>query len=414
MPLTDVQVRALESGARIRRLWDTQGLHLECRPTGSKLWIFRFRFGGQQKRLSFGLYPEVSLKEARDRRDAARRQLRDGLDPGAEKKRAKLAQRPGPGTSVEAICREWFAEHVPGWTPAYAQDAVRAFEKHIYPKLGTRPMADVQPAELLQILRGMTAEGTRRELVRRIRQKCEAIWNYAIVTRRAAVNIAAPLKGVLRAPTVVGFAAIPEPDLPAFLVALRAYGNVQVEWAVLLQLLTATRPGETRGARWDEVDFKRAVWTIPAARMKKRIEHVVPLSSQAVQVLKALRPVSGHYPVLFPSRSRTTVPMSENTVGGAFKRLGYGGVTAHGFRKLFSTAAHEAGQRSDVIEMCLAHVDANRVRGVYNHAQHLTARRELLQWWGDRVEGLCQAYTAAHNVLNIFAFAAAGSNVSGH
>lgn len=402
MPLTDVQVRALQAGPRIRRLWDTQGLHVECRPTGSKLWIFRFRFGGQQKRLSFGLYPEVSLKEARERRDDARRQLRDGLDPGAEKKKAKLAQRLASGTSVEAVCREWFAEHVPGWTAAYAHDAVRAFEKHIYPPLGTRPIADVEPAELLQILRAMTAEGTRRELVRRIRQKCEAIWNFAIVTGRARVNVAAPLKGVLRAPTVVGFAAIPEPDLPAFVVALRSYGNVQIEWAVLLQLLTATRPGETRGARWDEFDLGRAMWTIPAARMKKRIEHVVPVSSQAVQVLTALQPVSGHSPVLFPSRSNTYVPMSEGTIGAAFKRLGYGGVTAHGFRKLFSTAAHEAGHRSDVIEMCLAHVDVNRVRGVYNHAQHLTARRELLQWWGDRVEGLCQAHAARTSTTPIF------------
>jgi integrase len=401
--LTDPAVKALKPHpSKVVRLWDGDGLHIECRPTGSKLWIFKFSIAGHPRRMSFGTYPAVTLKEARERRDDARRLLRDGIDPQRERVRLKRQQVLALGATLQAVTEEWLADKHHGWTSAYAEDTRRAFTLHVFPRLGSRPIAEIEAIDLLDLLRSLTAAGSRRELARRLRQKLELIWNYAIITGRATVNVAAPLKGQFAAPDVKGFPAVAERDLPALLMAVRGYGNVWIEGAVLLQVLTATRPGETRGARWDELDEAAGIWTIPADRMKKRRAHVVPLSSQAQQVLTFLRPVSGHLPLLFPSRSRSRVPMSENTVSACLQRVGFGHVTPHGFRKTFSTAANEAGHRSDVIEACLAHVDANKVRAVYNQAEHLKARRELLQWWGDRVERGCDDYISAKGLAPIF------------
>lgn len=387
---------------RVVRLWDGDGLHVECRSNGSKLWIFKYSIAGRPRRMSFGIYDAVTLREARERRDDARRLLRDGVDPQQE--RAKQRQRAvlALGTTVKAVTEEWFADKESGWTPGYADDTKRAFALHVFPRIGARPIGDVTAAELLAVLRSLIEGGERRELARRIRQKLELVWNFAIVTGRASANAAAPLKGQFAAPVVKGFAAIPEADLPRFLTDVRGYGNIWIEGAVLLQLLTATRPGEARGAQWAEFDLDANVWTIPAERMKKRRPHVVPLSTQARQVLDLIRPSSGHLEVLFPSRSQPNTPMSENTIGAAVRRLGYEHVTLHGMRKRFSTAAHEHGYRSDVIEACLAHVDQNKIRAVYNLAEHMTARRELLQWWGDRVETLCRVYADAKSLTPIF------------
>lgn len=401
--LTDPAVRALKPHpSKVVRVWDGDGLHIECRPTGSKLWIFKFSIAGRPRRMSFGTYPAVGLKEARQRRDDARRLLRDGIDPQRERVRQKRLQVLALGTTVQAVAEEWFTDKAPGWTPAYAEDTRRAFVLHVFPRLGARPIADVEAIDLLHLLRGVTADGGRRELARRIRQKCEQIWNYAIITGRARVNVAAPLKGQFAAPVVKGFASMRDDELPALLTAVRGYGNVWIEAAVLLQLLTATRPGEARKARWTEFDMSAGVWTIPADRMKKRRPHVVPLSTQALSVLQWLAPTSAHLPVLFPGRVRSASTMSENAIGACLKRIGRPGVTMHGLRKTFSTAAHEHGRRSDVIEACLAHIDVNKVRAVYNQAEHLEARRELLQWWGDRVERLCREHATKTGTTPIF------------
>lgn len=393
--LNDPAVKAIKPHpSKVVRVWDGDGLHIECRPTGSKLWIFKFSIGNRPRRMSFGTYPAVSLKEARQRRDDARRLLRDGIDPQRERVRQKRLQVLALGTTVQSVAEEWFTDKAHGWTPAYAEDTRRAFVLHVFPRIGSHPIADVEAIDLLHLLRGITADGGRRELARRVRQKCEQIWNYAIITGRARVNVAAPLKGQFAAPVVKGFASMRDDELPALLTGVRGYGNVWIEAAVLLQLLTAARPGEARQARWEEFDLAAGVWTIPAARMKKRRPHVVPLSTQALDVLQWLAPTSAHLPVLFPGRSRSAATMSENAIGACLKRIGRPGVTMHGLRKTFSTAANEHGHRSDVIEACLAHVDVNKVRAVYNQAEHLEARRALLQWWGDRVERLCREHAS--------------------
>jgi integrase len=399
MPLTDVVARKAAPAERPIRLWDAGGLYLEVRPSGSKLWMLKYRIAGREKRIGLGAYPLISLRQAREKRDEARRLLLAGLDPSAERQRAREAQRRAAGATVRAVSEEWIADRAQQWTDAYAADCRRAFELHIYPRLGERPIAEVQPHELLDALRVLTGDGTHRETARRLRQKLEAIWNFALLAGRATSNAAAPLKGVLVPPVVRNFPAVAERDLPALLLALDAYGNVLVQAAVWLQLLTVTRPGETRSARWVEFDLDGATWTIPAERMKRRREHVVPLSRQALAWLERLRPVSGHLPVLFPSRSRPSVPMSGNTVNKVMDLCGvpaedrrrgtrgpFADATAHGFRSLFSTVAHEAGKRSDVVEACLAHIDTNRTRASYNRATHLQARRDLLQWWADRIE----------------------------
>lgn len=393
----------VQTPRKVYRRFDGGGLYVEARDTGQKMWGFKFQYAGKERRMSLGSFPDVSLKDARQRRDDMRQKLRAGIDPVAERREAKSAVRRAHAHTVRAFVEHWIAEHAAGWSAGYAMDVRRAFELHLFPRLGSRPMASVQADELRQVLRDATAGGRRYETVRRLRQRCEDIWSYAQVARIVTENIAAPLKakGMLPKPEVQGFAPVPEDELPAILVALRGYGNVLIESAFLLQLLTASRPGEARGARWDEIDLDAGLWSLPSSRMKEGKEHVVPLSPQAIAVLRRLKPLSARGPVVFPSRSRPSVPMSDNVVGQALRRLGYD-VTAHGLRKLFSTVCHEHGKDSVIIERCLAHVDKNTVRGTYNKAEYLPQRRELLHWWGDRVERLCAEYTTSKGLLPIF------------
>lgn len=393
----------VQTPRKVHRKFDGGGLYIEARDNGTKLWGFKFSFAGRERRMSLGHFPDVSLKDARQRRDDMRQRLRAGIDPIAERKDAKVAQHRAHAHTVRDVVERWIAEHTPGWSAGYVADVRRAFELHLFPRLGSRPIASVQAHELRQVLRDATAGGRRHETVRRLRQRCDEIWSHAIVEQLVSVNIAAPLKAknMLPAPVVQGFAPVPESELPAILVALRGYGNLLIESVFLLQLLTASRPGEARGARWDEIDLEAGLWSLPSSRMKEGKEHIVPLSPQAIAVLQRLEPVTGRGPVVFPSRSRPSVPMSDNVVGQALRRLGYD-VTAHGLRKLFSTVAHGEGQDSTIIERCLAHVDKNTVRGVYNKAEYLRERRDVLRWWGDRVEHVCATYTDAKGLTPIF------------
>ncbi len=408
MPLTDKMVRAMTAGPTTRRRWDGDGLFFEILPAGHRRWMFKFVLNGRERRMSLGPYPAVSLKEARIARDEVRRQLRAGLDPIAERQRVKRERSAEGELTVKAACEAWlaWAELNGGkrgpWTPAYKDDVVGAFTRYVYGPIGRMALADVTPALMLRLVFEPVAGLGKFETARRLRQRLEDVWNHARIAGRAPQeNPAAVLaKYIGRAP-VTNFASAKEQELAGLLVAVRGYGNRLIEHAVLLQLLTATRPGETRAAQWDEFDLGAAVWSIPAARTKRRRDHLVPLSTQALDVLMSLQQLTGGSPLCFPSRSRWDVPMSVGAVIVALHRLGFKHVTAHGFRSLFSTTCHEHGHPSHVIEASLAHLDTG-VKGTYNKALYLPQRRDLLQWWGDRIEALCRAHAEKTGTRPIF------------
>jgi integrase len=404
MLLNDKTVRAAKPKDKLYRLWDGQGLYLEVTPTGSRRWVYKWTIGGKERRLHIGPLAVVSLKEARQARDEARRLRHQGIDPIVQRQETKRQRVEASILTVETMVEAWIAwvAQQKGWTARYIEDVRSSVAQHVYQPLGQTPFTDITPALLLHKVFAPLIAAGKLETARRLRQKLEQVWNHAQIAGKVTSNAAMPLKGRISAPSVTHFASAKEQELPALLLAVRGYGNRLVEHAVRLQVLTATRPGETRGAQWDEFDMDAKVWTIPAARTKRRRDHLVPLSTQAVEVLDSLRPLTGHGPVLFPSRSRWDVPMSENTALMVFQRTGFGHVTMHGFRSLFSTTCHEHGKDSHIIEACLAHLDTNAVRATYNKAQYLPQRRELLQWWGDRVERLCQEDVDAKGLTPIF------------
>lgn len=411
--LTDKQVRAAKPAEKLYRLWDGQGLLLEVLPAGAKRWVYKYTLHGRERRFHLGAYmpgraratqqPEITLKAAREMRDEARRLVRQGIDPIARRLDEKRERRDAAIVTVQGVAEDWivWVAQQKGWTAAYVEDTRRSFAHYVYGPLGQTPLADITPAMLLHKVFAPLIAAGKLETARRLRQKLEQVWNHAQLAGRASSNAAMPLKGRISAPSVTHFASAKEQDVPALLVAVRAYGNRLIEHAVLLQLLTATRPGETRGALWEEFDEDAGVWVVPASRTKRRRDHLVPLSTQAAAVLASLRPLTGHGPVLFPSRSRWDAPMSENAILMVFGRVGFGHVTAHGMRSLFSTTCHEHGKDSAIIEACLAHLDSNATRATYNKAQYLPQRRELLQWWGDRIERLCADYTTAKGITPV-------------
>lgn len=407
--LTDAKIRAAKPGPKVRRLFDEKGLHLQVKPTGARTWVLKFTLDGRERRAGLGVYPDVSLKEAREARDDMRRQIRDGIDPITHRRQVKDARKLGAEATVEKVARAWLdSEKVrASWTPGYHLDTRAAFERHVFGKLGARPIASVTAAELLDhVFLPMTAGGERLEAARRLRQKLEKVWHFATVRGLVASNPAVPVKGELKKHKAEHFTAVTLDNLPALLVGVRAYGNRHVEACVWLQVLTATRPGEARGAQWAEFDLDRAVWRIPAERMKKRKEHVVPLPTQAVHLLRQLAQINLDESVLFPSRSRPGVPMSDMVIGMVFRRVGFEGVTSHGMRALFSSTANdEAAAVPQVIEAALAHVlgeTKTKTEAAYNRATHLDARTALMQWWADHVEAKCAGYTTTKRLAPLF------------
>jgi integrase len=391
----------------VRRLWDTQGLYFEIRKTGTRQWVLKYHVDGRERRTGLGAYPEVSLKAARVKRDELRAQIRAGIDPIEAKRAAKQARLAAVAATAQAptvrdACEQWITHTAKQkqWTPRHLTDTRAAFALYLFRRLGDRPIADVTPAELLtRVFTPMTRDGGRLEAAQRLRQKLERVWRYAATVHRSVSpyeNAAAPLRGLLPKPEEVHFPSVTEGQLPALLAAVRGYGNMAIEACVWLQILTACRPSEARQARWAEFDIPAAVWTLPAARTKMRREHRIPLSPQVLAVLDGLRPLSGHGPLLFPSRSHDDQAMSENTVGTCLRRCGFRHVTVHGFRSTFSTIANDAGAAPPhIIEAALGHTlgkSKTAVEAAYNRSQYFDARIPLMAWWGARVEHLVRTY----------------------
>jgi integrase len=389
--LSATSVRKVKPRARPFRLADEKGLYLETRPNGSKYWRMKFRFAGREKLLALGVWPEVTLKQARDRRDQARRLVADGIDPSAERHAEKVARALRAGNSFEAIAREWFEKQTPLRAAGHRRTVLRRLELDAFPWLGARPIAEISAPELLSVLRRVEARGTVYS-AHRLRGVCGRVFRYAIATGRAERDPASDLRGALSPAKEQHYAAITDPKtLGDLLRAIEGYqGSLVARCALQLAPLVFVRPGELRRAEWSEIDLEGATWLIPAERMKMREAHIVPLASQAVAILREILPLTGRWHYVFPSSRTARRPMSENTVNAALRRLGYakGEVTGHGFRATASTLLHEQGWAPDVIERQLAHAERSKVRAAYNRAEHLPERRRMMQAWADYLYAL--------------------------
>ncbi|HEX2796549.1 MAG TPA: integrase arm-type DNA-binding domain-containing protein [Immundisolibacter sp.] len=390
MPLTDPALRNAKPADKPRKLADGGGLYLLIQPAGGKWWRLDYRHGGKRKTLSMGTYPDTPLADARQRRDEARRLLANGIDPGEHRKLTKNTL-PQDADSFEAVAREWFAKFAPGWAPTHAEKIIRRLEREVFPWLGARPVGDITAPELLTVLRRIEARG-RLETAHRAHQNCGRVFRYAVATGRAERDPSGDLRGALPPATKRHHAAIIDPKAIAELLrVLDGYtGSFVTACALRLAPLLFVRPGELRRAEWAEIYLDAAEWRIPAAKMKMRAPHVVPLADQALAILRELHPLTGRGRYVFPGARSSERPMSENTVNAALRRLGYekDAMTGHGFRTLASTTLHEQGWPSDIIERQLAHAERNKIKAAYNRAEHLPERRKMMQAWADYLDGL--------------------------
>ncbi|EFN3884547.1 tyrosine-type recombinase/integrase [Escherichia coli] len=384
MPLNDMQIRRAKPEAKAYTLGDGQGLSLLIEPNGSKSWRFRYRFAGKPKMISLGVYPTITLADARSRRDDARKLVAEGKNPSEVRKEQKIALQTESESAFEKIATEWHQMKSAKWSEGYASDIMEAFQNDIFPYVGTRPIGEIKPLELLNVLRKIEKRGAL-EKMRKVRQRCSEVFRYAIATGRAEFNPAADLSSALDVHQSNHFPFLKADEIPDFLRALDGYtGSKLVQIATKLLMITGVRTIELRAALWSEFDLDNAIWEIPAERMKMRRAHLVPLSTQALDLLNELKIMSGNYRYVFPGRNDPNKPMSEASINQTIKRLGYDGkLTGHGFRHMMSTLLHEKGFDSEWIETQLAHVDKNSIRGTYNHALYIERRANMLQWYSD-------------------------------
>ena len=390
MPLTDRAIRNTKPADKPIRLFDGGGMYLEIAPNGGKWWRFKYRYGGKEKRLSLGVYPDVALADARNRRDAARKLLADGKDPSAQRQAEKREAEGRAANSFEAVAREWYAKQAHTWVATHASDVLRRLEANLFPEIGATPIADLTAPALLSALRKMEHRGAH-DLAHRVLQVAGQVLRYGIATGRCERDLSRDLRGALTPHKGRNQAAVTPDELPALLCAINGYGELGDKLTALaLRLLSLTfvRTGELIGTTWEEIDLDGAAWIIPAARMKMKTEHVVPLSRQAVEVLRELQAIGGGGRYLFPGRNPDK-PISNNTMLFALYRLGYKGkMTGHGFRAVASTILNEAGFRADVIERQLAHCERNDIRGAYNRAEYLPERRAMMQQWAEMLSAM--------------------------
>lgn len=383
--LTEVAIRALQPKEKPYKRSDSRGLYVLVSTTGAKLWRWKYRLRGKELLLSFGAHPEVSLREARDLRDDARRKLRAGEDPGAQKR----AARGGSGETFAEVAAEWLGKQQLA-AGTIKRDRER-LENYIYPRLGSKPIGAITAPDLLAELRRVEARGTH-ETAHRTRAVVGRILRYAIATGRAQRDVSADLRGSLTKTNPRHFPAITEPKrLGELLRAIDAYrGQPSAEVALRVAPYVFVRPGELRGARWSEFDLDGALWRIPKERMKRGREHLVPLARQVVKLLEDLQPITGDGELLFPGLRTNSRPISEVTLNAALRRLGFSKDehTPHGFRTTASTRLNEMGFPPSDIELQLAHADTDEVRAAYNRAQRLAERAKMMQAWANYLDAL--------------------------
>ncbi len=393
--LTDTQCKNAKKADKAYKLTDSGGLHLFVSAAGGKLWRYRYEFGGKEKLLSLGSYPELSLADARRARDDARDHRKAGRDPSIQKKIKKLETATSAATTFEAIAREWYELQKPQWVDRHASDVITSLERDVFPLLGDSPIIDIAEPQALAVVR--LIEKKSKETARRVRQRMEAIFNFAISSGRAKTNPAAIVKGAM-APMIKG----KQPAITdlgkareMLIKAEAEHAHPVTKLALRILALTAVRPGTLATTPWEEWPAGADTWQIPAERMKLRKHHkedeqrdfLVPLSRQAVEAIEALRLISGRGPLAFPNTRHAHKPMSENAIGYLLNRAGYHGKhVPHGWRSTFSTVMNERHRADkDIIDLMLAHISKDKTEGAYNRALHLGRRRELAQVWADAI-----------------------------
>jgi integrase len=389
MALTDTEIRRSKPDESPYKLSDGGGLHLLVTPTGGKLWRWKYRFDGAEKLMALGRYPEVALADARERRDAARKRLANGIDPMAERKAEKTAVLVATEHTFEKIAELWL-EHWRGNKSArHSATTQNRLKVNVYPVLGERPVAEVEPMELVQLAKGIEGRGAS-DMAKRILQIVGMVFRYAVAHGYSKRNPAAEIRpsDILKPTRKTNMARIDAKELPALLRAIEVYqGRQLTRLAIKLMALTFVRTSELIGARWEEFDIDARRWSIPATRMKMKTPHIVPLALQAIEVLELLRTISGNSELIFPGEQDSKKSMSNMTILKALERMGYKGrMTGHGFRGLASTILHEQGYNHDHIELQLAHAPRNAVSAAYNHALYLEPRAIMMQDWADFLE----------------------------
>ncbi len=389
MLLTSTAIRNLKPKPKQYMKPDGQGLWLFVMPNGKKYWRFNYRFSGKRNIISFGVYPEVSLAQAREKREETRKLIANGTDPSKARKDEK-AKRDGANT-FEAVAREWIENNKGAWAERHTESLTKRLERNVFPSLGKRPVSEIDAQELLRVLREIEGRGVI-ETAHRCKQVCGQVFRYAVATGRASHDPSTSLRGALKPVKSVNFAAITEPDqIAGLLLAIDGYqGSIVVVSALRLAPLVFVRPGELRHAEWSEINLDGAMWTIPGGKMKGNRDHMVPLSRQAVEILRGLHSYTGSGRYVFPSIRTSARAISENTVNAALRKLGYSTeeMTGHGFRSMASTRLNEQGYEGDHIEMQLAHVERSKVRGAYNRAKYLPQRIRMMQDWADYLDTL--------------------------
>ncbi len=381
---------ATSNGAGIRKLHDGDGLYLWVYLDGRKYWRMRYWQVGKEKSLSVGVYPKISLSDARKKRDELRKQLQADLDPSAERKATILRKKLAAENSFEAVALEWHGKQKIKWVAHHANRVKRLLELSIFPVLGKRPIGQIEAPELLESIRKIESRGAH-DLAHRVLQICGQVFRYGIATGRCTRNLSTDLRGALTPHVLQHQSAVRPEELPDLLRAIAKYdetGDKQTRLALQLLAQTFVRTNELIGAEWGEFDLGNALWIIPAGRMKMKAEHVVPLARQALAILAELKEISCGSRFVFPGRNRDK-PISNNTMLFALYRLGYKGkMTGHGFRAVASTILNETGFKPDVIERQLAHCERNEVRGAYNRAEYLPERKRMMQHWADYLDSV--------------------------
>ena len=411
MPLTDTKIRNTKAEAKPIKLPDASGLYLEVRPSGAKLWRYRYRIAGKENVYALGEYVQVpegetdeqaqsrrnagklSLAEARVKRGECRAMVKQGIHPAHHRQAERLATHAENANTFEAVAREWIAKKKPGWTPYYLRQVERFMQADVFPKIGKLPIRSVTAAHLLEIVKLIEGRGAETVAVL-VRQWASAVFRYAVATLRADSDPAAALKGAIHRPKVEHHKPMSRDQIGDFVKALDGYAGYRTTVIALrLMLLTFVRTVELRGAQWAEFDLDRAEWRIPAERMKMRELHIVPLSWQVVELLRELHTHTGGRTFLFPNYRNPKACMTATTLNRALERMGFNGkdsigFSAHGFRATASTILNETGFRSDVIERQLAHAERDKTRASYNQAEYMPERRAMMQQWADMVDSI--------------------------
>ena len=393
MPLTDPACRNAKcpAGKARARYSDSQGLYLEVQPNGARYWRLKFRFAGKEKKLALGVYPEVSLKEARTKRDDARQVLASGRDPSAERKDAKLAQRTASNNSFEVVARAWHTHWKATRSESHVDYVLRRLEADVFPQIGHRAISELEARDFVRVAKKIETRGAL-DIAKRALQTCGQVMRYGVAHGFIDRNPAADVKpgDVLQARRKTNYARLDARELPELLRKMAVYdGSPYTRFALQLIALTFVRTSELIEATWDEFDLDAAEWRIPAERMKMRTPHIVPLSAQAIDALRCLTELRSLSTRVFPGERDHDRPMSNNTILKALERMGYKHrMTGHGFRGIASTVLHESGFAHEIIELQLAHQERNAVSAAYNHALYLPKRREMMQWWADRLSAL--------------------------